>query len=208
MKRWNGLLNKFLIRLFDILFSISGLILLSPFFLLSAIIIAIDSRGRIIFTQSKLGKNNVDFKLYKFRTMYIDSDTDRKITIGTRDPRITRAGFFIRKYKLDELPQLYNVLKGEMSLVGPRPEVRHYVEMYTPANQMILLSVRPGITDYASIEYSKENELLSIDADPENFYVNVLMPAKTRLNRIFIENPTLRNYLNIILKTIYKLFTH
>ena len=203
---WKGFVNKFLIRLFDIFFSLSGLILLSPVFLVTGIIISIDSHGKVFFTQIRVGKNNIDFKLYKFRTMYSNSGRNQKITIGSRDPRITRAGYYIRKYKLDELPQLFNVLQGVMSLVGPRPELRHYTELYSLAHQMIVLSVKPGITDFASIEYSKENELLSAVADPENYYINVLIPAKARLNLIFIENPTLINYLHIIFRTISKLF--
>ena len=140
--------------------------------------------------------------------MKINSDSHRLITIGLKDPRVTRAGIFIRKYKLDELPQLLNVFNGQMSLVGPRPEVRHFTEQYSLANQMIVLSVKPGITDLASIEYSKENELLSSVTDPDNYYVNVVMPAKIRLNLNFIENPTLNNYLRIILLTIGKLISH
>lgn len=205
---WKGFINRFLIRIFDILFSFTGMILLSPILLITGLIIFIDSPGKVIFTQLRVGKNNTDFKLYKFRTMHFNADRHRLITIGLRDPRVTRAGVLIRKFKLDELPQLVNVFKGQMSLVGPRPEVRHYTELYTPAHQMIILSVKPGITDLASIEYSKENELLSDVADPENFYVNVVLPAKIRLNLIFIENPTLNNYLRIILRTISKLFTH
>ena len=155
---WNGFINRFLIRIFDILFSSIGLIILSPIFFIVGLIIFIDSPGKIIFAQSRVGKNNTDFRLYKFRTMYTNADRQGLITIGNKDLRVTRFGAIVRKYKLDELPQLANVLKGEMSLVGPRPEVRHYTEQYSPAQQMIVLSVKPGITDLASIEYSKENE--------------------------------------------------
>lgn len=205
---WKGFMNRFLIRLFDLFFSLLGLILLLPLFIIISLIIYVDSPGRIIYTQWRVGKNNSDFKLYKFRTMKINSDSHGLITIGLKDPRVTRSGIFIRKYKLDELLQLVNVLNGQMSLVGPRPEVRHFTEKYTLANQMIVLSVKPGITDLASIEYSKENELLSSVTDPDNFYVNVVMPAKIRLNLNFIENPTLNNYLRIILLTIGKLILH
>ena len=202
---WEGFINRFLIRLFDLFFSFLGLILLSPLLLLIALVVFIDSPGKIIYTQWRVGKNNRDFKLYKFRTMKINADKLGLITVGMKDPRITRSGAFVRKYKLDELPQLLNVFKGEMSLVGPRPEVRQYTEQYSLANQMIVLSVKPGITDLASIEYSKENELLSSVADPEKYYVDVVMPAKILLNLNFIENPSLNNYLRIILKTIGRL---
>lgn len=203
-----GYMNKFLIRFFDILFSFSGLIILSPAFIIVAIIIFIDSPGPVIFTQLRVGKHNKDFRLFKFRTMRLNSDRQGLITVGLRDPRVTRSGVFLRRFKLDELPQLFNVLKGEMSLVGPRPEVRKYTDLYSPAHQMIVLSVKPGITDIASIEYSRENELLSNVADPEIYYVTEVLPAKVRLNLIFIENPTFGNYLKIIFKTLGKLFTH
>ena len=202
---WEGFINRFLIRLFDLFFSFLGLILLSPLLLLITLVVFIDSPGKIIYTQWRVGKNNIDFKLYKFRTMKINADKLGLITVGMKDPRITRSGAFIRKYKLDELPQLLNVFNGEMSLVGPRPEVRQYTEQYSLANQMIVLSVKPGITDLASIEYSKENELLSSVANPEKYYVDVVMPAKILLNLNFIENPSLNNYLRIILKTIGRL---
>jgi lipopolysaccharide/colanic/teichoic acid biosynthesis glycosyltransferase len=203
-----GYMNKFLIRLFDIIFSALGLILLSPALLLISIIIPLDSPGPVIFRQWRVGKNNVDFILYKFRTMRMNADKMGLITVGMKDPRVTRAGVILRRYKLDELPQLFNVLKGQMSFVGPRPEVRHYTEYFTPAEQMIVLSVKPGITDIASIEYSLENELLSGVSDPESFYVKEVLPAKVKLNLIFIENPTFGNYLKIILRTIGKLITH
>ena len=205
---WEGFINRFLIRLFDLLFSFFGLIILSPLYLIIALSVLIDSPGKIIYTQWRVGKNNRDFKLYKFRTMKINADKLGLITVGMKDPRITRSGTFIRKYKLDELPQLLNVFNGQMSLVGPRPEVRQYTEQYSLANQMIVLSVKPGITDLASIEYSKENELLSNVTDPEKYYVDVVMPAKIKLNLNFIENPTLSNYLRIIIMTINKLIRH
>lgn len=205
---WEGFINRFLIRLFDLLFSFLGLIILSPLLLIIALVVLIDSPGKVIYTQWRVGKNNRDFKLYKFRTMKINADKLGLITVGMKDPRITRSGAFIRKYKLDELPQLLNVFNGQMSLVGPRPEVRKYTEQYSLANQMIVLSVKPGITDIATIEYSKENELLSGVNDPEKYYIDVVMPAKIRLNLNFIENPTLSNYLRIIIKTIDKLIRH
>ncbi len=201
-------MNKFLIRLFDIIFSVTGLVFLSPLMLLIALVIPFESAGPIIFRQWRVGKNNIDFRLFKFRTMRINADKHGLITIGMKDPRVTRFGILLRRYKLDELPQLFNVLKGQMSLVGPRPEVRRYAELFSPAEQMIVLSVKPGITDVASIEYSLENELLSNVSDPEQYYVNEVLPAKIKLNLIFIENPTFANYLKIILKTIGKVITH
>jgi lipopolysaccharide/colanic/teichoic acid biosynthesis glycosyltransferase len=203
-----GLMNKSLIRLFDILFSLGGLIVFSPILLVIAILIVFDSSGPVIFRQWRVGKNNTDFRLFKFRTMHINADKMGLITVGKRDPRVTSVGVFLRRFKLDELPQLVNVLFGQMSLVGPRPEVRRYADMYTPALQTIVLSVKPGITDFASIEYSNENELLSQVQDPEHFYVNEVLPAKVKLNLIFIENPTFGNYLRIIFRTVGKILTH
>lgn len=208
MIRFKGLMNKMLIRLFDFLFSLGGLIIFSPVLFVISFMILVDSSGPIIFRQWRVGKHNTDFKLFKFRTMKLNADKMGLITVGSRDPRVTKVGFFLRKYKLDELPQLVNVILGQMSLVGPRPEVRHYADQYTPALQMIVLSVKPGITDFASIEYSNENELLSQVKDPEHFYINVVLPAKIKLNLIFIENPTFANYLRIIFRTVGKILTH
>jgi lipopolysaccharide/colanic/teichoic acid biosynthesis glycosyltransferase len=203
-----GNMNKFLIRFFDIVFSLIGLIVLTPVLLLISLAIVLDSSGPVIFRQWRVGKNNCDFRLFKFRTMNLNSDKMGLITVGSRDPRITRVGIFLRRFKLDELPQLLNVLLGQMSLVGPRPEVRRYADLYTPALQTLVLSVRPGITDFASIEYSNENELLSKVKDPEHFYINEVLPAKIKLNLIFIENPTFGNYMRIIFRTVGKILTH
>jgi lipopolysaccharide/colanic/teichoic acid biosynthesis glycosyltransferase len=201
-------LNKFLIRTFDIIFSLLGLILLFPVFLVIAFWVLFDSSGPVIFKQLRVGKDNKDFKVFKFRTMYIDADKLGLITVGMKDPRVTKIGVILRRYKLDELPQLVNVLFGQMSLVGPRPEVRRYTEFYTPSQQLVILSVKPGITDIASIEYSLENELLSNVTDPEKYYVTEVLPAKVKLNLIFIENPTFTNYLRIIFRTLVKLVNH
>ena len=201
-------MNKFLIRVFDVIFSLIGLILLFPVFLVIGFWVLFDSAGPIIFKQLRVGKDNKDFKVFKFRTMYIDADKLGLITVGMKDPRVTKIGIILRRYKLDELPQLVNVLLGQMSLVGPRPEVRRYTEFYTPSQQLIILSVKPGITDIASIEYSLENELLSNVTDPEKYYVNEVLPAKVKLNLIFIENPTFGNYLRIIFRTLVKLINH
>lgn len=189
-----------MIRFFDLLFSFLGLIVLSPFFLLTALLIMADSRGGVFYCQTRVGKNGKDFRLYKFRTMASGSDKKGLITVGAKDARITKVGYFLRKYKLDELPQLINVLKGEMSLVGPRPEVRKYVEMYTPEQRRVL-SVRPGITDYASIEYVDENRILGEAEDPDKAYVEKIMPDKIRYNMRYIEHKSVGEYFKIIFLT-------
>ena len=191
-------------RLFDIFFSLFGLILLSPLFIVLSVIILFDSKGGIFYKQIRVGKNGIDFKLYKFRSMRIGSDKKGLLTIGGKDYRITRSGYFIRKYKLDELPQLINVLIGNMSLVGPRPEVRKYVYLYS-TEQLKVLSVKPGITDYASIQYSNENELLAKSSNPEKTYIEEIMPHKLKLNMIYINEISLSTDLKIILKTIRKI---
>lgn len=194
-----------MIRFFDLLFSLFGLILLLPFFLIISIAIVIGSRGGIFYIQERVGKNNRNFRLVKFRTMRSRADKQGGLTIGARDSRITNTGFFLRKYKLDELPQLINVLKGEMSLVGPRPELRKYVALYSEEQKKVL-AVRPGITDIASLEYINENEILGVSADPERMYIEQIMPAKLELNRKFLEDPRLGNYFRIIGLTIKKIF--
>ena len=193
-----------MIRFFDFIFSLIGLIIISPIFLIIVLLIKLESKGSAFYKQIRVGKENNDFKLYKFRSMHLDSDKKGLITVGGRDPRITRIGYFIRKYKLDELPQLINVLKGEMSLVGPRPEVRKYVDLYSP-EQMIVLSVKPGITDSASIEFSNENEILGESLDPEKTYIQDIMPQKIKLNKKFIENKNFKLYFKIILLTFIKI---
>lgn len=194
-------------RFCDILISLLGLLFLSPLFLVLAIWIKIDSSGPVFYKQSRVGRNNKDFLLYKFRSMRMGADKYGLITVGGRDPRVTRSGYFIRKYKLDELPQLINVLKGEMSLVGPRPEVRKYVDMYTEEQRKVL-SVRPGITDYASIKYVDENVLLENSADPEKTYIENVMPDKLQYNMLYIEHATLSEYFKIIFLTIGKVLRH
>lgn len=168
------------------------------------ICICLGSKGGGFYVQSRVGKNGVDFKLYKFRSMKIGSEKSGLITVGGRDPRITGIGYFVRKFKLDELPQLFNVLKGDMSFVGPRPEVRKYVEMYT-AEQMKVLSVRPGITDYASIEYIDENEILGSTSDPDKVYVEQIMPDKIRYNMKFINNRNVFEYFKVIFLTLWNI---
>jgi lipopolysaccharide/colanic/teichoic acid biosynthesis glycosyltransferase len=191
-------------RLTDILLSLVGLLILLPFFLVIAIVIALDSRGGVFFLQTRVGKNNKDFKLFKFRTMRVDSESKGQLTIGGHDIRITKAGFFLRRYKLDELPQLLNVLLGDMSLVGPRPEVRKYVDMYT-AEQLQVLSVKPGITDYASIKYADESELLAKAENPEQFYIQTVMPDKLAINQEYIKNRSFGVDMGILFKTIGKI---
>jgi lipopolysaccharide/colanic/teichoic acid biosynthesis glycosyltransferase len=157
--------------------------------------------------QTRVGLNSSDFKIFKFRTMHVNADKAGLLTVGGRDPRVTPIGFFLRKYKLDELPQLLNVLFGSMSLVGPRPEVRKYVDLYN-AEQQKVLSVKPGITDYASIEYSKENELLAKSNDPERTYIDEIMPAKLLLNQKYIAEKSLTTDMKIIWLTFKKIISH
>ena len=194
-----------MIRFFDIFFSVCGLLLCLPLFIVVAIVISLDSRGGVFYSQLRVGRNNKDFRLLKFRSMRTGSDRKIGITIGSRDSRITRAGYYLRRFKLDELPQLVNVLKGEMSLVGPRPEVRKYVDMYTPEQRKVL-SVKPGITDYASLEYINENEILGKSSHPEKQYIEEIMPAKIELNMKFIRDPSPRNYFKILGKTFTRIF--
>ena len=189
-----------MIRFFDILFSSVGLLILSPVFLILYILIRLESRGGGFYVQERIGKDGVPFGLYKFRSMRTGSDKKGLITVGERDERITRLGYFIRRYKLDELPQLWNVLKGDMSLVGPRPEVRKYVDMYTDEQRKVL-SVKPGITDYASIEYVNENEILGNAADPDKVYIEQVMPDKIKLNMRYIRNQSIWEYFKIIFLT-------
>lgn len=192
-------------RLFDIFFSLTGIILLSPLLLFISLAVALGSPGGAFYRQWRVGRHNRDFRLIKFRTMRPGSDKSGLLTVGGRDPRITAIGYYLRKYKLDELPQLFNVLGGSMSLVGPRPEVRRYVEMYNP-QQLEVLSVRPGITDYASLEYFSENELLASATDPEATYIREVMPAKLALNRKYISEAGLITDLRIIFRTIRRIF--
>lgn len=190
-----------MIRLCDVLGSLFGLLVLSPVLFFISLWISLDSRGGVFFRQVRVGKGGKEFKLLKFRTMRPESETKGQLTVGMRDPRITAVGAILRKYKLDELPQLINVLKGEMSLVGPRPEVPKYVALYNDQQRQVL-KVRPGITDTASLEYFEENRLLAESNHPEETYVNEIMPAKIALNMKFIERPTLGHYLSIILRTV------
>jgi lipopolysaccharide/colanic/teichoic acid biosynthesis glycosyltransferase len=190
-----------LIRFFDIFFSLFGLVLLSPLFLILVIWIKLDSKGPVLFKQIRVGRYGIDFTLFKFRSMFRDSDKSGLLTVGSQDVRITRSGTFIRKYKLDELPQLINVLKGDMSLVGPRPEVRRYVDLYN-MEQKSILSYKPGITDYASIIYRNENELLSKAVNPEEYYIKHILPEKLKLNMEFTRDRNLTLYFKLVFLTI------
>lgn len=190
-----------MIRLFDIIFSFLGILFFFPLFIIIYLSIIIESKGGGIYIQNRVGKDGEDFRLIKFRSMRIGSDKKGLITVGGRDPRMTKTGIFIRRFKLDELPQLINVFKGDMSLVGPRPEVRKYVEMYD-SEQNKVLCVRPGVTDYASIEYVDENTILGFVANPEEVYINQIMPDKIRLNMKYIENQSINEYFRIIFLTI------
>ena len=191
-------------RAFDIIASGLGLLFLSPLFLILAVWIKLDSKGPVFYRQIRVGRNNRDFQLFKFRSMRVGADKQGLITVGGRDPRITRSGYFIRKYKLDEFPQLINVFVGDMSLVGPRPEVRKYVDMYTP-EQMKVLSVRPGITDLASIRYRNENELLEQADDPDQYYEQVIMQDKLRINLEYVVNHSFLNDIKLIFRTFWEI---
>jgi lipopolysaccharide/colanic/teichoic acid biosynthesis glycosyltransferase len=166
--------------------------------------IVVDSKGGVFYLQNRVGFKGKEFKLYKFRTMYVDSDKEGLLTIGAKDMRITKVGIVLRKYKLDEIPQLLNVLIGNMSFVGPRPEVKKYVDFYSEEQRKIL-NVKPGITDCASIVYYKESEMLSNPVDPEKKYINEIMPKKIKLNMTFIDNYNFKTYFNILLKTFFKI---
>lgn len=194
-----------MIRFLDILFSSIGIVVLSPLFLIVYIVVVVGSKGDGFYCQQRVGLNGKDFKLIKFRSMRVGSDKGSLITVGGRDPRITKTGYFLRKFKIDELPQLFNVLKGDMSLVGPRPEVRKYVDLYTDEQKKVL-SVRPGITDYASIEYVDENEILGKADNPDEVYIKQIIPDKVKLNMKYIENKSVKEYFNIIFLTIAKIF--
>lgn len=189
-----------MIRVLDIFFSFFGIVILSPVFLILYLAICLESKGGGIYSQSRIGQFGHVFQLYKFRSMRVGADNDSLITIGD-DNRITKSGKFIRKYKLDELPQLFNVLKGDMSLVGPRPEVARYVNLYTKEQRKVL-NVRPGITDYASIAYADENHILELSDNPEKTYIEQIMPDKIKLNMQYINNHTVKEFFKIIFLTL------
>ena len=189
-------------RAFDVVASGLGLIVLSPLFFILAIWIKLDSKGPVFYRQVRVGRNNKDFRIFKFRSMRVGSDKGSLVTIGGHDPRVTRSGYFIRKFKFDELPQLINVFLGDMSLVGPRPEVRHYVDYWTP-EQMHVLDVRPGITDPASIKFRNENELMEQAEDPEKYYIKVIMQEKIKLYLEYVEKHSFLYDIGLIFKTFW-----
>lgn len=193
-------------RIFDIFISLIILLIFLPFGVIIAIVIALESRGGVFYSQERIGRLGKPFGLLKFRTMRKNADKQGKLTVGMRDPRITKSGRFLRRYKLDEFPQFLNVISGKMSIVGPRPEVREYVEMYTEEQRRIL-DVRPGITDYASLEYFRENELLGNSDDPIKTYIEEIMPAKIELNQKYLDKPTLATDLKIMWKTFVKMLS-
>lgn len=192
-------------RLIDISFSLAALPLLIPVMFIVAFLVMITSRGGVFYRQRRVGRFNTDFTILKFRTMYKDSDRKGLLTIGGRDNRVTPVGYWLRKYKLDELPQVFNVIYGTMSLVGPRPEVRMYVEYYTPV-QMQVLDVKPGVTDPASIEYINENELLEASIDPVKTYIEEIMPRKLSINLQYIQSATWYSDLLVIYRTLVAVF--
>ncbi len=192
-------------RLFDILFSLILVLILSPILLVIMVLIVTESRGGAFFRQVRVGRDNRDFRIFKFRTMHIGAEKGGLLTVGGRDPRVTKVGYYLRRYKLDELPQLFNVLINDMSFVGPRPEVRRYVDMYDE-NQKRVLLVKPGITDPASISYFDENELLSRSSDPEATYINEVMPAKLTINLEYIDQRSFLTDLQILFQTVQRIF--
>ena len=189
-------------RLFDIVASGLGLIVLSPLFIILAIWIKLDSKGPVFYRQVRVGYKNKDFRIFKFRSMRVGADKGSLVIIGGHAPRVTHSGYFIRKFKFDELPQLINVFLGDMSLVGPRPEVRHYVDYWTP-EQMHVLDVRPGITDPASIKFRNENELMEKAEDPEKYYIEVIMQEKIKLYLEYVEKHSFFYDLGLIFKTFF-----
>ncbi|WP_418603892.1 sugar transferase [Hwangdonia sp.] len=193
-------------RVFDLVFSFIGLLLLAPFLILIAILIKVDSKGHVLFIQNRVGKNNVDFNIFKFRTMHVKSEKKGLLTLGNHDSRITKIGYFLRRYKIDEFPQLINILKGDMSFVGPRPELRYYVNFYND-DDMRIFKVRPGITGLASLKYRNEVELLKAAENPEEFFIKTIIPDKLRFNKMYIEKRNFFFDLKLIFLTVIKVIT-
>lgn len=187
-------------RLFDVFFSTLGILFLLPLYVLISCCILIDSEGGVLYKQERIGKNKAKFKIFKFRTMYSDSFAKGSLTVGDRDSRVTNVGYFLRKYKLDELPQLFNVFKGEMSFVGPRPEIEKFTLYYNDEQDRIFV-VKPGITDYASIKYRNEAEILAKAIDPEKTYIENIMPEKLKLNLLYVDDNSVLKDIKIIVDT-------
>ena len=192
-------------RIFDIVSCSLAVLVLFPFGLIIALCIVCGSKGGVFYRQTRVGKDGKDFKLLKFRTMRPHADQQGLLITVGNDQRITRIGNFLRKYKIDELPQLLNIIKGDMSVVGPRPEVRRYVDLYDERQRRVL-TVRPGLTDYASLQYISESELLAKSEDPEKTYIEEIMPAKLELNLQYIENQSFKEDLKLIFQTIASIF--
>ncbi len=193
-------------RWFDVIGALIGLLLLAPLLLLIAIIIKIDSKGPVFFIQGRVGRHNKDFQIYKFRTMKLQSESQGLLTLGNHDSRITKVGYFLRRYKIDEFPQLFNILKGDMSFVGPRPELRYYVNFYTE-DDLKIFSVRPGITGLASLKYRNEVELLKAAENPEDFFIKTIIPDKLKYNKEYIQNRNFCFDLKLIFRTILLVLT-
>ncbi|MBU2951145.1 sugar transferase [Tamlana agarivorans] len=190
-------------RCFDFTFALIGLILLFPLFIIIIILIKFDSPGPVFFVQGRVGKNNKDFNIYKFRTMRVQSDSKGLLTIGNHDSRITQSGYILRRYKIDEFPQLINILKGDMSFVGPRPELRYYVNFYSE-DDLRIFQVRPGITGLASLKYRNEVELLEKADDPEKLFIETIIPDKLKYNKEYIKKRDFFFDLKLIALTIVK----
>ncbi|WP_346883120.1 sugar transferase [uncultured Algibacter sp.] len=193
-------------RSFDIVFSILGLLLLAPLMLIVVLIIKLDSKGSSIFIQSRVGKNNIDFNIYKFRTMFVEPNNTKLLTLGDDDPRITKVGYFLRRYKIDEFPQLINVLKGDMSFVGPRPELRYYVNFYNQ-DDMQIFKVKPGITGLATLKFINEATLLKNAINPEKFFIDTIIPNKIKLNKTYIEQRSFFFDIKLIFLSVSKIIT-
>jgi lipopolysaccharide/colanic/teichoic acid biosynthesis glycosyltransferase len=193
-----------MIRILDCLLSFLGLIFLLPYLFLIGLFIKLSSRGSIFYLQTRVGLKGAEFRVFKFRSMRLNSDKLGLITVGGRDPRVTPIGYYLRKYKIDELPQLINVLLGDMSLVGPRPEVKKYVDLYNEEQKRVL-TIRPGITDWASINYRQENVILGKSSNPEKDYIEKVMPDKLRFNMIYINKYGVTEYLKIIFTTLLRI---
>lgn len=192
-------------RCFDFTCSLIGLVVISPLLLLASLLVIVDSGTPVFYRQQRTGRNNQPFTLLKFRSMHVNADKSTAITVGNRDPRITRVGYYLRRYKLDELPQLINVLVGDMSLVGPRPELKKFTDLYTTEQKQVL-GVRPGMTDPASIAYRNENEMLAGLADPIDFYIREIMPRKLEINLQYIRTQSFWGDLGILFKTVFSIF--
>lgn len=190
-------------RGFDFIFALLGLVILFPLLLIIAILIKLDSKGPVLFIQERVGQHNIEFNIYKFRTMYVKSQKKGLLTIGDNDSRVTKIGYFLRKYKIDEFPQLLNIIKGDMSFVGPRPELRYYVDFYKPED-LVIFKIKPGITGLASLTYRNEVELLKKAEDPEKYFIETIIPDKLRYNKMYLKKRSFLFDLKLIFITLFK----